>query len=100
MNLLQREPAKSKPISSTYFLTYLTPPLQFALFNPRFLVSSSAFPSFSEGGGGKKEEKVIVVSFFILCRKWSPPWAPTGTQNISAVSAAGSLLEKRVRVET
>ncbi|XP_063131931.1 transforming growth factor beta-1-induced transcript 1 protein isoform X4 [Rattus norvegicus] len=28
--------------------------------------------------------------------KWSPPWAPTGTQNISAVSAAGSLLEKRV----
>ncbi|XP_034376704.1 transforming growth factor beta-1-induced transcript 1 protein isoform X5 [Arvicanthis niloticus] len=28
--------------------------------------------------------------------KWSPPWALTGTQNISAASAAGSLLEKRV----
>ncbi|NP_001276480.1 transforming growth factor beta-1-induced transcript 1 protein isoform b [Mus musculus] len=28
--------------------------------------------------------------------KWLPPWAPTGTQNISAASAAESLLEKRV----
>nr|XP_021513585.1 transforming growth factor beta-1-induced transcript 1 protein isoform X3 [Meriones unguiculatus] len=28
--------------------------------------------------------------------KWSPPWAPTGTQNISAASAAGSPSEKRV----
>lgn len=42
---------------------------------------------------------VTIVSFFILCRKWLLPWAPTGTQNISAASAAGSLLEKRVRAK-
>lgn len=95
-----REDQPNGPISSTYLHARPTLPLQFSLFNPKFLVSSSAFPSFSEGDGGKKAEKVSVVSFFILCRKWLRPWAPTGTQNISAASAAGSLLEKRVRAET
>ncbi|XP_057633984.1 transforming growth factor beta-1-induced transcript 1 protein isoform X3 [Chionomys nivalis] len=31
-----------------------------------------------------------------LDTKWLPPWAPTGTQNISAASAAGNPSEKRV----
>lgn len=57
-------------------------------------------PPFPEGGGGKKGRKVTVMSFFISCRKWLPPWAPTGTQNISAASVAGNPSEKRVRAHS
>lgn len=100
INLFQRRLAKLRHISSTYLHAHPTLPPQFSLVNLKFLVSSSAFPRFPEGGGEKTGEKVTGVSFFILCRKWSPPWALTGTQNISAASAAGSLLEKRVRAKT
>lgn len=36
------------------------------------------------------------VSTLISYRRWSLPWAPTGTQSISAASVAGSPLETRV----